>query len=86
MIDGWGRQVVPFPDDSHPTQCVEVLDLFGDARDEIVVWDAKEMWIYTQDTPFTGSRINSPLKYPHNNASNYRGEFSWPRFLDCQPE
>lgn len=84
MIDGWGRQVVPFPEDGHPTQCVEVLDLFGDARDEVVVWDAKEMWIYTQDTPFTGDKINVPLKYPHNNASNYRGEFSWPRWVDVK--
>lgn len=81
MIDGWGRQVVPFPEDGHPTQCVEVLDLLGDARDEVVVWDSKEMWFYTQDTPFTGEMINAPFKYPHNNASNYRGEYSWPHFI-----
>ena len=81
MIDGWGRQVVPFPEDGHPTQCVEVLDLLGDARDEVVVWDSKEMWFYTQDTPFIGEMINAPFKYPHYNASNYRGEFSWPHFI-----
>lgn len=86
LIDGWGRRVVSFPDDQHPCQCVEVLDLFGDARDEIVVWDAKEMWIYTQDRPFTGSKINAPHKYPHNNASNYRGEYSWPNFVEYRPE
>jgi WD40 repeat protein len=80
MIDGYGNRVVTFPDDGHPDLCCEVLDVTGDCREEVAVWDEKSMWIYTQDRPFTGGKIFCPLKYPDYNASNYRGEFSWPRW------
>ena len=39
MIDGQLRRVVMFPDDGHPDLACQVLDLTGDARDEIVLWD-----------------------------------------------
>lgn len=78
MIDGWGRRVVVFPNDGHPDRCAEVVDLTGDSREEIVLWDEREMWIYTQDRKFTGERIYCPEKYPSYNGSNYRGEYSWP--------
>ena len=42
MFDGLGRRVVRFPDDGHPDMCNAVLDLTGDCRDEIVVWDPHE--------------------------------------------
>ena len=32
---------------------------------------------------FEGDRIYHPEKYPNYNASNYRGEYSWPRWQDC---
>ena len=81
MIDGDGDQVVMFPDDGHPDMCAEVIDLTGDARDEIVLWDAKRMYIYTQDRPCTiTDREYIPEKYPHHNSSNYRGEFSFARW------
>ncbi|NLY75150.1 MAG: hypothetical protein GX075_07575 [Firmicutes bacterium] len=76
LIDGWNRQVVRFPDDGHPELCAEVIDLTGDARDEIVVWDEKMMYIYTQDN--TVKDPCRPRKYPAYNASNYRGEYSYP--------
>jgi hypothetical protein len=78
LIDGQGRQVVRFPDDGHPELCAEVLDLTGDCRDEIVLWDEHKMYIYTQDNEFKGEKIYCPHKYPHYNASNYRGEYSYP--------
>ncbi|MFC1714489.1 hypothetical protein ACFL6S_12545 [Candidatus Poribacteria bacterium] len=78
MIDGYGRTVVVFPDDGHPEMCGESLDLTGDARDEIVLWDMERMWIYTQDQPFHGDRIYKPIRYPHYNASDYRAEISLP--------
>jgi len=78
MIDGHGRTVVIFPDDGHPELCAEALDLTGDARDEIVLWDMERMWIYTQDKPFHGDRIYKPVRYPHYNASDYRAEISLP--------
>lgn len=80
MMDGYGRRVVIFPDDGHPDLCSEVIDLTEDCRDEVVLWDNKKMFIYTQDKKFMGERIYHPCKYPTYNASNYRGEYSWPRW------
>jgi hypothetical protein len=83
MLDGYGRRVVRFPDDGHPEMCSEALDLTGDARDEVVLWNMERIWIYTQDRPFEGSRIYAPIRYPHCNASNYRAEISLPHWKDC---
>ncbi len=85
MIDGDGDQVVVFPDDGHPDMCAEVLDFSGDKRDEIVLWDARRMFIYTQDRPckVTGKQY-APIKYPLYNFSNYRGEFSFTRWEDTE--
>ena len=78
MIDGCNRRVVTFPDDGHPELCAEVIDLTGDCRDEVVVWDEKMLYIYTQENTIEGRDIYCPRKYPHYNASNYRGEYSYP--------
>ncbi|TCT13109.1 hypothetical protein EDC18_10972 [Natranaerovirga pectinivora] len=77
MIDGYGRRVVTFPDDGHPDLCAEVIDLTGDCREEIVLWDKEKMYIYTQDNEISQEKICDKEKYPHYNGSNYRGEFSW---------
>jgi len=83
MIDGDGDVVVAFPDDGHPDLCAEVINLTGDARDEIVLWDETKMYIYTQDRPCeVKGREYVPEKYPHYNSSNYRGEFSFPKWRD----
>ena len=76
MIDGRGRRVVLFPDDGHPEVCCEALDLTGDPRDELVAWDHRRVFIYTQDCPFEEAQIYSPVRRPHWSASNYRGEVS----------
>jgi rhamnogalacturonan endolyase len=78
MIDGQLRRVVMFPDDGHPDLAAAVHDLTGDARDEIVLWDQTRVWIYTQDRPFTGSRIYKPVRNPTYNDSNYRASVSLP--------
>ena len=78
LLDGWGRRVVLFPDDGHPELCAEALDLTGDARDELVVWDMDRIFIYTQDQPFQGERIFAPMRLPHHNMSNYRADESLP--------
>ena len=77
LLDGEGRRVVAFPDDGHPVLCCEAIDLCGDDRDELVTWDYHSMYIYTQKD---GERETSyhPVKYPFYNASNYRGEYSFP--------
>ncbi|WP_159880992.1 rhamnogalacturonan lyase family protein [Paenibacillus puerhi] len=79
LIDGHGRRVVLFPDDGHPDLCAEVLDLTGDGRDELLLWDAQRMYIYTQDRPAAAETVVVPEKYALCNASNYRGEFHYPR-------
>jgi rhamnogalacturonan endolyase len=82
LMDGEGDIVVPFPDDGHPELCSEVINITGDEREEIVVWDRKSLWIYTQDQEQPKrDQAYQPIKYPHYNASNYRGEYSFPRFV-----
>ena len=64
MFDGLGRRVVRFPDDGHPDMCNAVLDLTGDCRDEIVVWDPHELWVYTQDDNPRAGRLYRPRRNP----------------------
>ncbi len=78
MLDGFGRRVVVFPDDGHPQLCAEALDLLGDGRDEILLWDQDAIWIYTQDRPPAGKSLYRPVRYPLWNRSNYRAEVSLP--------
>lgn len=77
LYNGDGIAAVVFPDDGHPRMCCEAIDLCGDCRDEIVVWDYHHLYIYTQDDEQDKNRY-CPVKYPHHNASNYRGEYSFP--------
>lgn len=84
MIDGHLRRVVLFPDDGHPDLAAAVLDLRGDRRDEIVLWDEKRVWIYTQDRPFTGRRIYAPMRNPSYNDSNYRTNVSLPAWQEVK--
>ncbi len=76
LFDGEGRKVLSLPNDGHPVLCCTALDLVGDARDEIVLWDTEKMYIYTQDEPFDGDRIYLPKRNPHYNESNYKGIIS----------
>lgn len=78
MVDGQLRRVVMFPDDGHPDLAYQVMNVTGDARDEIIVWDQDSVWIYTQDRPFTGKRIYVPVRNPAYNDSNYRATVSQP--------
>ncbi len=78
MVDGQLRRVVMFPNDGHPDLAYAVLDVAGDARDEVILWDEKRVWIYTQDRPFPGSRVYKPVRNPGFNDSNYRAHVSLP--------
>jgi len=78
MIDGRMRRVVRFPNDGHPTLAYQVLNVTGDARDEIILWNQDEVWIYTQDRGFEGDRIYAPSRNPLYNDSNYRSTVSMP--------
>jgi len=78
MIDGKMRRVVMFPDDGHPDLAAYVADLTGDSRDEVILWDQEQVWIYTQDRPFVGERVYAPTRNPDYNESNYRTVVSRP--------
>ena len=78
MVDGQLRRVVMFPDDGHPDLSYQVMNVTGDERDEIIVWDQDAVWIYTQDRPFNGTRIYAPVRNPMYNDSNYRATVSTP--------
>ena len=82
FFDGWGRRVLRFPADGHPEMCYAVLDVTGDCRDEILVWDPYELWIYTQsDNPKPG-RLYKPKRNPLFNYSNYQATVSLPGWSD----
>jgi hypothetical protein len=71
MINGRFVRAVMFPNDGHPDLACFALDLSGDGRDEVVLWDEKSIWIYTQDRSFKGKKIYAPVRNPLYNMSNY---------------
>lgn len=82
LFDAHGRCVVAFPNDGHPEPCYAVLDITGDCRDEIVVWDPYEIWVYTQsDNPKRG-RLYKPTRSPLYNYSNYQVTVSSPAWSE----
>ena len=62
----------------HPDMCNAVLDITGDCRDEIVVWDPHEIWIYTQDDNPKQGKLYNPKRNPLYNISNYQATVSIP--------
>jgi rhamnogalacturonan endolyase len=82
MYDGRGRRVVQFPADGHPYQCNAVLDVTGDCRDEVVVWDPYELWIYTQDDNPKRGQLYKPERNPLYNYSNYQATVSLPGWAE----
>ncbi len=82
MINGRLERTVMFPDDGHPDLAAFVLDLTGDGRDEVVLWDEKSVWIYTQDRPFKGEKLYAPVRNPLYNVSNYSCIVSLPGWKD----
>jgi hypothetical protein len=82
MVDGHFRRAVVFPDDGHPDLTSAVLDLTGDPRDEVVLWDQERVWIYTQDGPAPVGRVYAPVRNPTYNDSNYRANISMPRWQE----
>jgi hypothetical protein len=72
LYDGMGQLSVAFPPDGHPVSYYMAIDLTGDARDEIILWDPDELWIYTQeDNPRMGNTYE-PHRIPAYNWSMYQ--------------
>lgn len=84
VFDGWGRKVLEFPDDGHPDMCNAVLDITGDGRDEIVVWDPNAIWVYTQVDEFSEERMYKPVRNPLYNYSNYQTTVSLPNWEEAE--
>jgi len=85
LFDGFGRKAVSLPADGHPTKAYDALDLTGDNRDEIVVWDSQEIWIYTQDRD-ADHLVDAPIRNSLSNESNYRARVSVPaNFAKSKP-
>jgi hypothetical protein len=72
LYDGKGMQRVQFTDDGHPTLACAARDLLGDWREEILVWDYEELWIYTQKGPSPRTTVELGLEPKIFNDSNYR--------------
>lgn len=78
LFDFAGQLSVAFPADGHPVSYYMATDLQGDARDEIILWDLHELWIYTQkDNPRMGNTY-SPRRIPLYNSSMYQMNLSTP--------
>ncbi len=60
LFDGHGRRAVRFQDDGdgHPNMCNAVLDITGDTRKEIVVWDPMKR--LPQECPSSPSLLYPP--------------------------
>jgi rhamnogalacturonan endolyase len=84
MIDGDLRRVVMFPNDGHPDLAFYVANVTGDPRDEVILWDQEQVWIYTQDRPVAGDRVYAPIRNPLYNESNYLTTVSLPRWQEVK--
>jgi hypothetical protein len=69
MYNALGQLSVEFPEDGHPQWCYLAQDLTGDARDELIVWDTSELWIYTQDDNPRMGNTYAPHRIPLYNFS-----------------
>jgi hypothetical protein len=83
MYDAYGRKVVVFPEDAPVAEpgppywpyrgSAQVLDLMGDARDEIVLSYEGTLYIYTQDTPYPrGKKIYAPVRKRDISSPNWK--------------
>ncbi|MBM4042367.1 MAG: hypothetical protein FJ290_28070 [Planctomycetes bacterium] len=76
LYDWQGKQVVPFPSDGHPELCSEVLDLLGSGRDNLIVWDPSQLWLYA---PAGDAEVrHRPRRPPLHSWSNYMCYWSLP--------
>ncbi len=78
LFDKFGELSVKFPNDGHPNTCYHVADLTGDTRDELLVWNQEELWIYTQDDNPRMGRTYNPDRNPLYNQSLQQMNLSLP--------
>ena len=67
------RNVVRFTEPGRPVLACDVIDLCGDSRDEVLLWDRDKLWIYTQgDNVPPPEKIMPLYKMPLHSRSNYQ--------------
>lgn len=72
LLDSNLDPVVKFPNDDHPVEVVEVIDIDCDGIDEIITFNKDKMYIYKAKNYKSHKKY---LKYPNEAYSNYRGEY-----------
>jgi hypothetical protein len=80
LFDWQGRLSVKFPSDGHPEKYYMTGELNGDARDEILVWNSEELWIYTQDDNPRMGNTYAPRRIPLYNYSVHQMNRSLPQW------
>ncbi|MCK4879631.1 MAG: hypothetical protein KAS82_03190 [Bacteroidales bacterium] len=80
LFDAAGQLSVAFPVDGHPVSFYLATDLTGDARDEIILWDLNELWIYTQDDNPRMGNTYAPRRIPLYNQSMHQMTRSTPEW------
>jgi rhamnogalacturonan endolyase len=80
LLDWQGRLSVKFPSDGHPEKYYMTGELNGDARDEILVWNSNELWIYTQDDNPRMGNTYAPRRIPLYNYSVHQMNRSLPQW------
>jgi rhamnogalacturonan endolyase len=80
LLDGTGALAVVFPSDGHPVSHYMASDLTGDARDEIILWNSNELWIYTQDDNPRMGNTYAPRRLPLYNYSMHQMNRSLPQW------
>ena len=79
MIDQTGQLAVSISQSmAIRYSCYMVQDLTGDARDEVLVWDHDELWIYTQDDNPRMGNTYAPDRIPLHNYSMHQMNRSIP--------
>lgn len=62
-----------------------LLVLTGLPPDETVVWNTREMWLYTQGSQYVGEKIYASGRVPECNQSSYRIAVSSPSWVENSP-
>jgi len=81
-LTGHLRRVAMFRDDGHPDLVANVLDLTGDQRDEIVLWNEKRVSGPHPRPPVQGN--SDLLARLDNNESKYRMNVSLPTWQEVK--
>jgi hypothetical protein len=78
LYDGRGRPVAVFPF-PHPERqhFAQHADLFGDDREEIVVWNESQIHIYTNRAPYD-SKARPDRRKPSKRLYNYTAYIGMP--------